>query len=159
MRNLKMLRGGKRARFSSRIAVKNSAIHTTWDLSYKLPVLKKKCVHETDERGTLGEAWCCSNKTPETLVRRDGLCWLIGLEVLVNSWLAYPFGTCSEVVCVMEKAASLTVARQHKDTQGPRFQYIKDPHPGTTLSLMRPHHQRFHYPPWQSNFQDLNDCG
>lgn len=50
-----MLRGDKRARFSSRIAVKNSAIHTARDLSYKLPVLKKKCVRETDEGGPWGK--------------------------------------------------------------------------------------------------------
>lgn len=88
-----MLRGGKRARFSSRVAVKTPP----GDLSYKLPVLKKMHVCETDERGTLGEATAldacyCSKKTPEALVRRDGLCWHIGLEVLTCIGWPIPLG-------------------------------------------------------------------
>lgn len=87
-------------------------------------MLKKKRVHETDERGPWGklvhyEACCCSNRTPEALVRRDGLCWPTGLEVLVRRWLAYPFGTCSEVVYMMEKAAPLMVDGNIKTHRGP----------------------------------------
>lgn len=90
-----MLMGGKRPDSLSGIAVETVVQTTRRDLSRELHVLKRKCVSATGERGLwrrlLSWACCYCNKTPEAHLRREGLCWPIGSEVLGAVGWPIPF--------------------------------------------------------------------